>query len=165
MRFYKPCSVPSRATIIYLHLRAFSIGSFPLEKCPYQNLGCWFAGFTRSTLDVAIQARLCGTFKGINIPLGCFPSRHRQTKRCMALLFPPSQTLHSSQNVPAWTFLTTTSAARLFKTHGICIQLLKIIYLNCSYCHWIVHLKIEWARVWEVSLCVKGQCVHDHRFR
>ncbi len=59
-QMHKPCSVYA---VIYLYL---SISGHPFDSfwpTPLPNLGFSLVGFTRSTSDVSIRTRLCGTFK------------------------------------------------------------------------------------------------------
>lgn len=103
---HKPCSVLQWSGS---HLSAFfqtphRMISLHLQQVPLPNLGFSLAGFTRSIFPVSRKARFCGTFKGVRHSFHHRPSP-AVSLRCLDLSFHPAQTLHSSQNVRAWTFL------------------------------------------------------------
>ena len=103
--YCKPCSVPLRATAIYLHIAVSCLCLHSHRQAPLPNLGFSLAGFTRSIPTVSDQARLCGTFTASNHSntLGINAAVRRSA--CLDLSFHPAQTLQSSQIVRAWTFL------------------------------------------------------------
>ena len=72
---------------------------------PLPNLGFSLAGFTRSTFQVSLKARLCGTFKAVSRGLLFRLPDSRTFENAPALLIGLAQTLQSSQTVRAWTFL------------------------------------------------------------
>ena len=96
----------AKVAVIYLRVSTFrSLASFRRDQIPLPNLGFSLAGFTRSIFPVSRKARLCGTFKGVRHSFHHRPSP-AVSLRCLDLSFHPAQTLHPSQNVRAWTFLS-----------------------------------------------------------